>query len=290
MKTMPPYNETQPVFFLHIPRTGGTTLDAIFFQNIEPQKVIRVYSKSEYERHTLHSIDELAQIRFITGHLFLDSYDPPAIYKTRVNAFTFLRDPVERLVSEYIFYKTWPNQHLYSVLNERKISFAEYLTSREPIFIYRGKNFMTRALSGKSFKAESYPYAALAMAKRVLEKNFFSFGLLERFDESLLLLNRTVHLNSILYLKRNKLMANRKETISDDDRALAAELNRADASLYAFAEELFESRVRDAGCDFPMQVAAFREKNSLYRKVARQLGAEATQLSDGIQLSKDSIW
>ena len=142
----------KPLFFLHIPRTGGTTVDAILLKNFNQDSVLKIYNANEYKNNRFYDSDEIKKIKYITGHLLLDKYDPPQIYGQEVSVFTFLRDPIQRLISEYIFYKTWTNNHLYKYINENKISFRNYIQSSEKILKYRGKNFMTRCISGVGFE------------------------------------------------------------------------------------------------------------------------------------------
>ena len=150
----------------------------------------------------------------------------PQLTKTlaKVNVFTFLRDPVQRLISEYIFYKTWKNNHLFKIINDNKISFTDYLLSKDRILIYRGKNFMTRCISGRAFISTKHPYTALAIAKRQIEKNFFFFGILERFTESILLLSKILNLQNIFFLHHNKLNNNLKECITDEEKSKVEQL------------------------------------------------------------------
>ncbi len=127
-----------------------------------------------------------------------------------MRVFTFLRNPVERLVSEYLFQKSWPDNHLYRYLNEENVSFADYITSQAKILKYRGKNFMTRAVSGMDFGLGSFPRAALDTAKRHIERVFGFVGIQEMFDESLLLLRDFLGLRSLYHERMNVLRAARK--------------------------------------------------------------------------------
>lgn len=259
------YQSDKPIFFLHIPRTGGTTVDAIFFNNIPQSEIIRVYKDNEYHEHSFHNSDELTKIRYITGHLLLQNYNPLKIYDTEVNVFTFLRNPLDRLISEYTFYKTWPKNHLYKIINEGNISFLDYLISKEKILKYRGKNFMTRCISGKSFISGKHPYAALGSAKRQLEKSFFFFGILEFFNESILLLSDIIKLKNIFFKQHNKLVQGVKKEISENEKAVALELNRADCELYSFARDLFLDRIYDLGHEFNNKLENFKLLNTDYQ-------------------------
>lgn len=275
-----------PLFFLHIPRTGGTTLDALLTKSFSPEEILKIYTKEEYEQYRYIDSQKLNSIRYITGHLLLQNYDPPTLYNSAVRVITFLRDPVKRLHSEYIFYKTWPNQHLYRYIRERKLTFRDYLMSREDIIKYRGKNFMTRSLSGKGFRFDQKPLAALAFAKRMLEKNFFFFGLTEYFAESIFLLSKKIALPDCVHDQHNKLGKKVKEPLSPADRSLAVELNSADIELFAFAKALFLSRLNALEEEERRDLAEFIEKNTKYQADNAMTYANSLE-KNGIYLPKD---
>ena len=275
-------------FFLHIPRTAGTTLNAVIRNNFAPEEVLSIYSRADYERMAVLDEEVLAPIRLIQGHLFLQSYDPPMSYAREVEVFTFLREPVARLVSQYLFELHWEENSLHTFLNEGGVTFADYVTSDCKELRYRGRNFMTRMLSGMDFALDSFPRAALDAAKRNLESVFGFVGVQERFDESLVMLQDFLGLESILHERRNALRPALKERIAEADLALAAERNAADIELHAFAAELFEHRVSALGDAFQARVARFREVNARFAKVCALMARRNGQDMDAdIVLPKD---
>ncbi len=246
-----------PLFFLHIPRTAGTTLNGILKDNFKDDKILSVYTDVEYKERRILSETERDRIKLIMGHLFLQSYDPPTIYSRHVRVFTFLRDPIQRLISEYLFLKKWPNNHLYNFINNNNISFSRYISSTERKLIFRGKNFMTRMLSGENFDVETFPEKALQAAKHNIASQFEFVGIQERFNESLLLLKQHLGLQSIIYEKKNALRPEVKKEISEDDIALAQEKNQADIELYNYASTLFSERVNAQSKSFSLQLKRF---------------------------------
>ncbi len=279
-------------FFLHIPRTAGTTLNTVIRNNFAPEALISVYNREEYRIHAAHSEEELRGIRLIQGHLLLQSYDPPLFYGRPVRVFTFLREPVSRLISEYRFLRTWKANHLYDYLHRENVDFRRYVESREPKLRYRGRNFMTRCLSGHALDDRDLPRKAVAAAKRHLEKNFGFVGIQERFTESLILLGDFLGMNNLLHEKRNALCGMSDDVVSEEDRAVAAERNQGDAELYRFACELFAERTAAQGPTFAERVRRFEFLNDKYGRIAealrRRTGAQAVH--DGIDRPKDGLW
>jgi hypothetical protein len=278
-------------FFLHIPRTAGTTLNSIFAANYAPDEVLSVYSEEEYKAHKAHSAAELAKIRLIQGHLLLPEFNPPSIYGFSVRVFTFVREPVARLVSEYFFLKNWKANHLHSYIHNENITFRRYIESRDKRLRYRGKNFMTRCISGLSVGDRPYPISAVAKAKQHLEKVFGFVGIQEHFLESLLLLGDFLRLKTLFHERRNQLRTEAKEEISREDLEVARERNQGDTEVYAFASSLFFERVAGAGAGFAARVRQLRFLNAKYQKMSDMLlRSTAAQSSDSVTLPKDGLW
>ncbi len=280
-----------PFFFLHIPRTAGTTINAVIKNNFEPHEILSVYRDADYTM--LRHIDAalLDRIKLIQGHLLLSSHDPPRIFSREVRVFTFLRNPVDRLVSEYLFLKSWPDNHLYRYLNEGEVSFCDYITSDAKELRYRGKNFMTRAVSGMDFDLSRFPRQALDTAKHHLEHVFGFVGIQEMFDESLLVLRDFLGLRSIFHERTNALRSEVKQRITEADRAVAREHNAADMELHAFAVEVFKNAVAARGPGFSRDLAAFRRINAKFGRVCALITKRAGLETDiPVEMPKNFVF
>lgn len=286
--------ESDPIFFLHFPRTAGTTIDKIFSLNLSPENIIHIYSKDEYNKYSTIEIEKFQNIKYITGHLLLEKLNPTTFYGQKVRAFTILRNPAKRLFSEYNFLKTWKNQHLYNFLNSNNISFSEYITSKDKLLFYRGKNFMTRCLSGDSLEKTNDLTASLEKAKYNLLNTFWFYGLQERFMESLLLLAEKAKLNNILHQRHNALkLHNENSKLTDNELEILYEYNRADIELYKFAEERFDALIKSRGKIFQQTLKNFTFLNTKFQKLSGILYNHAYQNENSnqkIQLSKETKW
>ncbi len=276
-----------PFCFLHIPRTAGTTLNVILNGNFEPDETLSLYSDKDFKECRTLSEDVLAKIKLIQGHIILQSYDPPRIYSRDVRAFTFLREPVSRLESEYHFLGTWKDSHMFAVIHENKMSFRDYITSENKYVVYKGKNFMTRALSGHAITSDATGEKALSAAKRNLEQQFAFFGIQELFNESLVMLAKWMGLRNILYEKRNVLEKARRQPLSEEDRGIAAAYNKLDIELYAFALPLFKQRLAQGGEVLARDIKRFQFLNQKIQNVFNAINTrEGVSASDGVWMPK----
>lgn len=262
-------------FFLHIPKTAGTTLSEVLATNYPPQAVLDVYDPAAYARLRTLNAGDLDQLRLIQGHVFIHDYDEFFSSAVPFAPFTFLRAPVARVVSEYRFLKSWPHQHLYELLVESDMSLEEFVTSKHPKLRHHGKNLMTKSLCGA--KTADTEAAMLERAWNHLSQRFTCFGLVERFDESLLLLKDALGLSSIFYDRRN---VNKQRTAVDElpeaTRNLIMDHNVLDLELYARAEALLDERIGEAGSAFQAQLATYRKINERYQRISKLMlqGAE----------------
>jgi len=273
-----------PFLFLHIPRTAGTTLNRLLERHFPPETVLSLYSREDFSRHAAIDPARLARLRLIQGHVLLGDYERFTFYDAPVRAFTFLREPVSRVVSEYFFLRTWPGQHLYALLRGENVGLSEYVTSQHKLLRYKGSNFMTRVLSG--LDPDARPEEALALAKANLRDRFVVFGLTERFDASLLLLAEVLGLGDLLYERQNALRRPTGDRATDEERALVAARNRLDADLYAFAVALFDERLAARGTEFAARLARHERVLAKFQKVCGLLEARSGVIVGEIEKPK----
>jgi hypothetical protein len=260
-------NGSEPLLaFVHIPKTAGGTVismfaaayskDAIrdagnYFRNPEgtPAKVVR-RSKSGG--------------RVLGGHIpygLLRQHLP-----TNTRYLTFLREPVDRVLSQYWRHIRRKDPSHAGRVKQRpgKKSRAESL---EEAFIEMRlpeiNNLATRFLCGLPSPLGNLPVSALDDAKENLSK-FEFVGIQERFDESLVLLQRMLGLGRVPYEDRH-VSSDRPsvDEIPDAHRALIEEYNQLDTELYRFGLGLFEDTVAAAADEaFAADVKALRASST----------------------------
>src|ERR1700719_215556 len=212
-------NET--LLFLHIPKAGGSTVYKILERQYSRAQILRLESSQIAQFKTLPAAQR-GRYRLIEGHLYFGfhRYIPGAS-----TYFTFLRRPVERVLSFYYYARSTPDHYLYSQLaNERldlRTALARELTPEL-------RNGQIRQLAGEEWEDPQrvITRAALEQAQANLTQ-FRVVGLLEEFDASLLLLRRAFGWRFPFYVKEN--VTKEKETFLDaETRGVIEEANRLD--------------------------------------------------------------
>jgi hypothetical protein len=253
--------------FIHIPKTAGITL--------------RYILDAQYDRASHYKIDgerieesvaefrrlpesEKKHIRVLTGHMPFGLHEalPQACHYV-----TLLRDPAERTISHYYFVLREPTHYLYHRVTDARMTLGDYLLSGVAPELDNGQ---TRYLSG----ALDLPFGAcnrthLAAAKQNLRRHFAALGLVERFDESLLLIRRRLGWGSVYYISQNVAPDRaRAETLTRYEQAAIERVNALDYELYDYACLLFEEQ-RACYPELASDVTAFRSVNGLYQNLAQ---------------------
>lgn len=281
--TAPP---PQTVIFLHIPKTAGTTLHEIFKANYHPAKIYnREFSGDDGASAFINlPVERRAAIRLLWGHFpfGLHQYLPgPFTY------FTFLRDPVERVISHYYYLLSHPEMFwIPEEIREKNLTLHEVLEREMIVDI---KNMYTRLLAGLPylFPADGYTEQHLQMARQNLQDHFSVVGLVERFDETLLLLQKAYGWQNIYYVQDN---VNRqrpdREMIPPETIALIEQQNALDMQLYQFGQELFANQVVQQGASFSQEVRRFQLRNKMWGAPKIKLKRRAHQSPSYLAIRK----
>lgn len=253
--------QTLPSIFLHIPKTGGLTLHDILY---------RQYSKEEtyscWNINDIHLIDTLPpvekeKIRIIKGHIRLEIAQK---VPQKMFFFTLLREPISRTISHYFYLSQFEEHSFYKEMKEKNYSLKEVLKGG---FIKNMDNCQVRFLSGE----HDVPYGAInemhyKKAIENLDNLFHTFGLVEYYDESILLFQDAFHWKTPLYASRNISYAKGKS--EDHPIDLLEKYNKYDLMLYTYAKEKFLKEVNKKGIEFQERVKRFRKLNKWFAKIA----------------------
>ena len=102
----------------------------------------------------------------------------------------------------------------------------------------------------------------LEQAKANLHNHFAVVGLMDRFDETLLLLQDAFGWQKIQYKKKNVTKDRPKpKEVSPQAMAHLQAFNQFDNALYHYAQDLFEEKVNQQGASFPQKLQQFQAAN-----------------------------
>jgi FkbM family methyltransferase len=253
-------DDNVPVYFLHIPKTAGSTLNS-FFRTVYPPEKISPY----WGWHQLLNIsnEELLTYQLYSGHFY--SYFHKLV-STPLRYCTFLRDPIDRALSHY-GHIIKDNTHY---LHKHALALGDFSAYiRDESVRFTISNFQARALAldADPFvlastlsqeQLESYELERmlesiefnlsdkelLDIAKQNLEQ-FCFIGITERFEESLKLLCHTFNWSVTSEIQSTNVNNDRvaREKLSEEDMSILKKLNEADFELYEYAKNIFEKNL-----------------------------------------------
>jgi hypothetical protein len=249
------------VVFLHVPKTGGTTFVQILERHFPARAVLHTNGvQLDTLRHRLDPVTpaQRAQVALLHGHV---SYGAHTLFPGPAVYLTLLREPVDRFVSTYYFERE-SAAPLHEFLVRTNLSLAEFTVCDEA---RRYHDLQVRLLAGEAAPGE--PEDLLARAKLHVEQHFKLVGLIERFDESVLLCGRRMGWRNLFSAKVNVTRERpRLAEVPAEVRAAIRARNALDVELYAWAQARFAAEVAAEGIG-ARELAAFRFLNRCYSKV-----------------------
>jgi Galactose-3-O-sulfotransferase len=251
------------LIFLHIGKTAGTSLRQVLRRNYRPAEALRVGTPERPREETLDQFATLPEhtresARLLFGHMVYGLHTAVPRDSTYI---TMVRKPKSLVLSQYRFVLRRTGHRLHERVVSENMGIEEYIRSGISLEM---DNSQTRAIAGDL----STPYgectdAMLDTAKANIERDFAVVGLTERFDETLVLLQKTFGWSKLHYVRANVAPHSPIE-LSDEANALIKEHNRLDDELYRFASERFDAAIATYP-SFAEDLARFNKSNALYK-------------------------
>lgn len=142
------------VISLHIPKTAGTAFRKVLQQVYGNTGIILDYPGEYRKFFQSEWTTRKAQIKAIHGHFPLNKYEK---YFPHARTIIWLRNPIERLISHYFFWKNIPKTNvqagIHNVLLEKRLSLLEFAQLEEM------QNHTLKFCPGK--KADDFDFVGL---------------------------------------------------------------------------------------------------------------------------------
>lgn len=249
----------QRLFFVHIGKTGGVSFEHILKQNFPQAAICPHYYDTDFVKQPGDPLD----YRLFWGHNW---YYTLAVMPAGTRPTTFIRDPVERVLSGYEHIRRHDTHDSHNALRHRLTVPADALD--DELFRARWSNAQTRVL-GRDYdfadllarcragaidedganrelqRMRSAPAtrATLERAKDRLAA-MAAFGITEEFERSCRWIGRAFRLRiqDIPHLNTAGRKKPRHEVYTEADFAAMRTLNDLDIELYDFARRLLDSK------------------------------------------------
>ena len=261
--------------FLHVPKAAGSTLTWIVERQYPADRSLRLEGERLSEKYKVFeamAVSMRRRLLCVAGHM---PYGVHRWLPQGARYITMLRHPVEWTLSFHSYIQRMPffehDPDLAAFRGARDLGLDDFVD-----FLIRSNmvDMQTRAISGASELVNFLPpydplkNDALKRAKRNLRSNFECVGVVERFDESLLLMKRKLGWHKIYYRRLN-VGEGRDGRASLPPATLnrILECHRRDVVLYDEACRLLGAEIETAGEEFSRQLRRFRRNNAIYGRL-----------------------
>ena len=173
------------------------------------------------------------RLRVVRGHMLYGIHE---FLPQGATYITMLRDPVARVLSAYYFILRRPLNPLHRKLKKERLTVEDCLR----LFPER-HNLQCRFIAGVKNTAIA-DERLLDLAKENLTKSFSVVGICERFDESLMLIAKTIGWEVPFY--ENCKVSKTRPQINSSTVEMIRDHNRLDVELYEFSKGLFEESLQ----------------------------------------------
>lgn len=229
------------IFSIHIYKTAGSSLLSFYDRNIPRNKAC--YANIKGLKSTQEELEnkkiEIANLGLLHGH-FTNSWKRFIPNDIPTKTIVFLREPVSRLKSDYLYNKHFSGGHHYD--QARSSSFNEYINNNN---LWDLDNGMLRFVAG----LEHVPFGMLnsdhlKIGLELLDRDDWIIGITEYFENSILNIQNKLALRSNLFIHKNKTnRINYQLGQLDDD--LIHERVKWDKLLYEKALDKFKKQLQE---------------------------------------------
>jgi len=189
----------QKIIFIHIPKAAGTSFKAMVDKNYDKEKIFPYSDLSQFDVKDIPKY--LEQYDVFMGHFNYQIFPKYAKKDMGFKMITFLRDPIERVYSEYHYYQRFTREHAEKVGDIAKIvkdcgSLESYINSAEFPAMFRNTNLQAKYYVEKILGDANYAgdVDLLNKAKIALDEMDF-VGTAEMFEASTDLIEKKFSLN-----------------------------------------------------------------------------------------------
>lgn len=274
LKSTKSERKTPLVIFVHLPKTGGLTISFVLRCQYSDKACLSFYRMEQ--EHKIKKIKRYTQapnsFKVIRGHIGYGIHR--RLKEEKYIYFTILREPISRIVSDYFFHKDCLSSNyeckrisrITQRIETNQMDLRTYVSEFKFITL---DNYQTRLIVGdtQGLKPEygECPPEFLDIARRHLENQFAVVGVTERFDETLLVLQKVLGWEIPLYISQNVGKSRTpKKVIEEDIIDTITKHNQLDIALYQYANERLDQLIAENFKFFKLHLFWFRFINRFY--------------------------
>jgi hypothetical protein len=208
--------------------------------------------------------EQRARIKCVRGHF---PFAPNLFAPRAITTFTMLRDPVERVISEYYTHLINPGMAFHGPIIRDGITLVQFVNNEQFAEVH---NSQTRMLAGPNGGVGCHDLLDSAIAN--LRERMAVVGVSDRLDETLLVCRAIFGWSRLVY-RRVNVNRHRPQISALDDRTLALieQANSLDRTLYRCACERLDDLIREHHVS-SSEALALHRMSRIYSMARRLIG------------------
>lgn len=227
------------LIFVHIVKTGGTSLRWALEDQFSPSRTMMCYSALGQTLDNIRKMTDDQKLRYqlLSTHY---GFGVHKYFPQRSKYVTMLREPFDRSLSEY-----W-DFHYPDLKDKNRVDehFSEFVQNMPG---YKADNAQVRFVAG-ALDVDCVDETHLSEAIQNLDKHFAAVGISELYNQSLALFCRIFGWFSMTSVRCNVTRPHPdRSPLGESAKAAVREYNKLDTELYAYAKARYERDVRDMG-------------------------------------------
>lgn len=256
-------SNNQCLIFFHIYKTAGTTLRDIILRNFRKNEIC--WMPDHKSKHPLDEMPETdrRKLKLVYGHM---QWGLHTLLPKKTRYITVLRNPVDRIVSEYYYNIHHPEFPNYSRILE--MGLTDPLKFAKSGLFRLADNGQVRLLGNQYQK----PFGSIGrddfdQAINNISSFFDCIGTVEYFDEMILLLARLYGWKRPYYTRLNQ--GEKRSRLDEKMMLEIREMNEWDEKLCDFANNRLLNQMSSMTVDWKKELEKFRNKNANYQAVLK---------------------
>ena len=219
------------IIFLHIPKAGGTTLHSVLERCYSKENIFDIYVSGDTlssDQFIALTPDRKERISLLKGHMYFGLHQ--YFHEAQTKYISFLRHPVERIVSLYKYILSKKDHYLHDKVVNTNLSLDAFVESDLTTEIDNGQ---TRLISGvENLGINRCTQDLVDTALKNISEHFAFIGITEKFDESLICMVKILEFKIIPFYRKLNTSKNVELKIKSETIKVIEERNRLDLQLY----------------------------------------------------------
>ncbi|GAB5523643.1 MAG: sulfotransferase family 2 domain-containing protein [Roseivirga sp.] len=255
--------------FIHIPKTAGTSVcsllnDSIFFKKfcrLNPTRFTHPKDFLSGVEDQLQEVINSGRYKCVGGHFGFGAH--PKLTNPQ-DYFVMLREPVDRVVSEY-YYMFQQGFYYKELIDSEKLTLSGYLHHPETMYL---NNLQTRLISGVSYDLGDQVTEEMYLLAVENLKRFAAVGLTEHFYESVGLYHIKMNWPRTplsKFANQNNLRP-AMDKIDESELEKVREREKYDLALYREAEKIFDEELKRNRTAVDEVISSMKSLPPLYRQ------------------------